>query len=306
MPTRIASLLPDATEILCALGRGKLIVGVSHECAFPPEIVGRPVLTEPRDSPESAEAGADDATAPLVRSGLSVYAVKGDALRNARPELIVTRDRSAACAASQADLQRAVSDWLGYAVGIVSIDPRRVDDVPTSIQQVAHAVRADFQGQELLEGMRKQLEFIRERATHARGHPRVVCIQGIEPLTVAGNWIPELVELCGGTYGLVPPGEPDRSIDWGDLVAYQPEVVILMPRGLTLARTRQQRQRLTERPEWAQLPAVPNRRVYSADGTAYLHRAGPRIADGATLLAGLIQPSLFASRIPVGSYELVR
>lgn len=306
MPSRIASLLPAATETLCTLGRAELIVGVSHECTFPAEIVGRPVLTEPRGDSDSPGSGTDDVTAHLIQTGLSVHAIKADALRAAHPDFIVTHDRSEACAASSAEVERALCDWLGYPISILWLKPCRLGDLLADIQRVAAAARCDFQGRVLLEEVQAKLDAIRERADRVRNHPRVACIQWMEPLTVAGNWVPELVELCGGSYGLVQPGEPARTIEWHELLAYEPEVVILMPSGLTLAQTRRERSCLTGRPEWAQLPAVRNKRVYSADGTAYLYRAGPRIADGAALLAGLIQPSFFASQIPIGSYELVR
>jgi iron complex transport system substrate-binding protein len=306
MPARIASLLPAATETLCALGRAELIVGVSHECTCPPEISGRSVLTKPRGNPENLDGGAGDITASLIQAGLSVHAIKEDALRTAHPDLIVTRSRSEAGAVSLAEVERAVGGWLGYPISILWLNPCRLDDLLGDVRRVAAAVRCDLQGRVLLEEVQAKLNVIRERATRVRSHPRVVCIQCMEPLTVAGEWVPELVELCGGSYGLAQAGQSAITIGWDELLAYGPEVVILMPKGLTLAQTRRERSCLTNRPEWAQLPAVRNKRVYSADGTAYLYRAGPRIGDGAELLAGLIQPSFFASRIPVGSYELVR
>jgi iron complex transport system substrate-binding protein len=306
MPARIASLLPAATETLCALGRAELIVGVSHECTFPPEIAGRAVLTEPRGNLEGLNGGAGEFTASLIQSGLSVHAIKEDALRAVHPDLIVTHERAEICAVSLAEVERAVGGWLGYPISILWLKPCRLDDLLADVRRVAAAVRCDLQGRVLLEEVQAKLNVIRERATRVRSHPRVACIQCMEPLTLAGNWVPELVALCGGSYGLVRAGEPAMTIDWSELLAYGPEVVILMPNGLTLAQTRRERSCLTARPGWAQLPAVRNKRVYSADGTAYLYRGGPRIGDGAALLAGLIQPSFFASRIPVGSYELVR
>jgi len=306
MPTRIASLLPAATQILCALGRADLIVGVSHECSFPPEIAGRPVLTGPRQEVEDASAHLGGPPDRLVPAALSIYAIEEDALRGVHPDLIVTRDRSEDRGIPPADLKRAVCDWLGLSVDVLLLRAVCLAEVFGDMERLARATRCEFQGQALVTEMRERLEEIRKRAERVRSHPRVACIESIEPLKVAGNWIPELVELCGGTYGLVRPGEPARAIDWTELIADRPEVVILMPLGLTLKQTRRQRSRLTDRPEWRQMPAVLNKRVYSADGSAYLHHAAPRLADGASLLAGLIQPSFFASRIPVGSYELVR
>lgn len=305
MPSRIASLWAAATDILCAFGRGDLIVGVSHECVCPPEIVGCPVLTEPRTHADRWTPAAT-ATESLMRLGVSIHAVREKELRDVRPDLVVTRDAAEKCGVTLAEVEGALHAWLGYSAALVSLRATRLDGVLDDIRRLASATRCEFQGRVVCEGIERALHTIRERATRVRAHPRVACIEEMDPLTLAGDWIPDLVALCGGTYGLVPPGTPAQVVDWNDLVAYEPEVVILMPRGLTLAETRRARVQITARSEWLELPAVRNKRVYSVDATTYLYRPGPRIAEGAALLAGLIQPSFFASRIPVGSYELVR
>jgi iron complex transport system substrate-binding protein len=306
VPTRIASLLPSATEIVCSLGRTELLVGVSHDCNFPPEIVGRPVLTEPGPGIEQDAEDTDDAIGHLVRRSLSALRIREEALRAARPDLIVTQDRCEVCQISIAELTEAVRAWLDSEVEIVSLKPSRLEAVFAGVLRVASTIRRESQGRVLVNNMREQLSEIRQRAARARNRPRVACIQWVEPLMLAGNWIPDLVELCGGEYGLLEPGKPSTVIEWSDLLSYQPEALIIIPCGVTVRETHHNWwPMMTGRPEWAELTAVRNKRVYSADADAYLNRPGPRLVDGALLLAGLIQPSFFASRIPPGSYEHV-
>lgn len=305
IPPRIASLLPSATEIVCALGLAGNIVGVSHECDYPPHIVGRPVLTEPKIDPRGTSAAIDAAVRDLVRDGLSVYRIKEDMLRAVRPQLIVTQEQCEVCAVSFADVQRATATWLGADTTIVSLKPNLLADVIDDIERVAAAAQCAPAGAELVARMRQRLDAIRERAQFVHSRPRVACIEWLDPLMVAGNWVPELVELGGGTYDFVPAGTHSKTITWEDLVAARPEVVILMPCGFTLEQTRRELPALTSHREWQALPAVRDRRAYSVDGNAYLNRPGPRIVESAELLAGLIQPSFFASRIPAGSWEHV-
>jgi iron complex transport system substrate-binding protein len=143
------------------------------------------------------------------------------------------------------------------------------------------------------------------RLRHARSRPRVACIEWLDPLMVAGNWVPELVDLAGGRYELVAPGASSQSIGWDDLIAYAPDVVILMPCGFALGQTRRELPAFTAHPEWQALPAVRHHRAYSVDGNAYLNRPGPRIVDSAELLAALIQPGHCASLLPPASWEHV-
>lgn len=305
MAERIASLLPSATEILCALGLGERIVGVSHECDYPPEVAGRTVLTEPKLDPRGTSMEIDAAVRRLVRDGLSVYRIRDTALRAARPDLIVTQQQCDVCAVSFEEVQDAARTLLDTPVDIVSLQPDRLDDVLDDFTRVARAAGVDEAGTRLVAQSRERLERIRSRLRHARSRPRVACIEWLDPLMMAGNWVPELVELGGGRSDLVAPGSPSPSLGWDDLVDYAPDVVILMPCGFSLEQTRREIPALRARAEWQALPAVRNRRAYSVDGNAYLNRPGPRIVDSAELLAGLIQPGHCASLIPLASWEQV-
>jgi iron complex transport system substrate-binding protein len=297
---RIASLLPSATEIVCALGLADSIVGVSHECDFPPAVVGRPVLTAPKIDPRGSSAAIDAAVQGLVRDGLSVYRIDSEALRAAQPDLIVTQDQCEVCAVSFAEVERAVQAVLDAPARIVSLRPSRLDDVLDDFARVADAAGVPDAGVQLIAASRARLERIRTAVAPARSRPRVACIEWIDPLMVAGNWVPELVELGGGTYELVAAGAHSPRIGWEALAAAQPDVVIVMPCGFALAQTRRELPALTARAEWRALPAVRNGRAYAIDGNAYVNRPGPRLVDSAELLAGLIQPGFCASLMPPG------
>jgi iron complex transport system substrate-binding protein len=302
---RIASLLPSATEIVAALGLADRIVGVSHECDYPPEIIGRPVLTEPKLDPRGTSAEIDAAVRRLVRDGLSVYRIREEALRAAQPDLIVTQEQCEVCAVSVHEVEEAARTLLGAAVTIVSLKPNRLDEVFDDFVRVAAAAGVEDAGARLVADGRARLARLRERLMPARSRPRVACIEWLDPLMVAGNWVPELVDLAGGRYELAAAGAHSPTMRWDDLVASAPDVVILMPCGFTLAQTRRELPQLVARPEWRALPAVRNGRSYAVDGNAYLNRPGPRLVDSAELLAGLIQPGYCAPLIPPGSWERV-
>lgn len=304
-PARIASLLPSATEIVAALGLAERIVGVSHECDYPPEIVGRPVLTEPKLDPRGHSAAIDAAVRRLVRDGLSVYRIREDALRAAQPDLIVTQDQCEVCAVSAPEVEAAARALLGEHVTIVSLRPTSLEDVFADVMRVAVAAGVEAAGSALVESGRARLARLRDRLVAARSRPRVACLEWLDPLMVAGNWIPELVERAGGQSDLVAPGAHSPTITWDDLLAAAPDVVIVMPCGFTLDQTRRELPQLVARPEWQALPAVRNGRAYVADGNAYLNRPGPRLVDSTELLAGLIQPGYCASLLPPGSWERI-
>lgn len=305
MKHRIATLLPSATEIACALGLADRLVGISHECDYPPEIRHLPALTRAKIDPRGRSVEIDAQVRDLVRDGLSVYTVLEDELRAAAPDLIVTQDQCEVCAVSLAEVQECARRILGADVEVLSLSPNTLDDILADFTRFAEVVGCEDAGRALVADARRRLDAIAGGARRARTAPRVACIEWIEPLMVAGNWVPELVRLCGGIYEHAEPGEHSKTLDWQALTDFAPDVVLIMPCGFDLAQTRRELPALRENPAWAALPAVRNRRVYSVDGNAYLNRPGPRIIDSAEIVAGIVQPDLFASSIPAGSYERV-
>ncbi len=302
---RIVSLLPSATEIVCALGLGESLVGVSHECDWPPEIVGLPVVTEAKIDVTQGSADIDVAVRELVSEGLSVYRIRTDVLAELKPDLIVTQEQCDVCAVSYNEVVQATRELLRQPAAIVSLKPVVLRDIFSDFERVAEATDRAPAGRSLVAAIEQRFEHIRERSSRVRSRPRVVCIEWLSPLMTAGNWVPELVTMAGGAYNCGAPGELSATIGWDKLREEAPDVIIVMPCGFKLPQTERELPELTRRPEWQALPAVRNRRVYAIDGNSYVNRPGPRIAESGELLAGLIQPGFFASLIPPQSYTRV-
>jgi iron complex transport system substrate-binding protein len=302
---RIVSLLPSATEIVCALGLKDSLVGVSHECDWPPEVVGLPVVTQPKIDVAQDSAQIDAAVRALVRDGLSVYRIRTDILAELKPDVIVTQDQCDVCAVSYGEVVAATRGLLGQSARIVSLAPVVLEDILSDIQRVAQAVGCAPVGHDLVSAIQRRFDHIRHRAERVHSRPRVACIEWLSPLMAAGNWVPQLVTMAGGQYDFRAPGEPSTTMDWAQLRQVAPDVIIVMPCGFKLAQTERELPALIKAPDWSGLPAVRNGRVYAIDGNSYVNRPGPRIAESAELLAGLIQPGYFASLIPPQSYMRV-
>jgi iron complex transport system substrate-binding protein len=299
---RIVSLLPSATEIVYALGAGASLVGVSHECDFPPAARALPALTRPKIRVDAPSAAIDRDVRALVARGLSVYEIDVARLGALAPDVIITQQHCEVCAVSFAEVQAAAAEVLGPAVTIVSLAPNALADVWRDIERVGAVLGRERESAALVESARARLAAL-ARATNAVARPVVACIEWLDPPMAAGNWVPELVAIAGGCYPFAAPGAPSFTISWQSLVDARPEVVVLMPCGFTIAQTRRELASVTARPEWRALPGVVAGRASIVDGNAYLNRPGPRLVESAEILAGLIQPETCAGRIPAGAHE---
>jgi iron complex transport system substrate-binding protein len=290
---RIVTLLPSATEIVCALGFEDQIVGRSHECDFPPSVTRLPALTEAKFNPEGTSAEIDRRVKKIVADALSVYRVDAARLRELRPDVIVTQSQCEVCAVSERDVEAAVAEWLGARPRIVSLAPYSLDDVFTDMQRVADALGASARGVELVASLRARMSAIAEKARAARSRPGVATVEWIDPLMAAGNWMPTLVEMAGATNLFGKPGEHSPWMKFEELAAKDPDVILISPCGFNMTRAAQDLPALTNRSEWPKLKAVRNRRVFIADGNQYFNRPGPRIAESLEILAEIVHPELF-------------
>jgi iron complex transport system substrate-binding protein len=290
---RIVSLLPSTTEIACALGFEAALVGRSHECDHPPGVVRLPALTEPKLDAAAPSREIDSRVKSLVRDGLSVYRVDALRLRALRPDVILTQDHCEVCAASLADVEAALASWLGAAPVLVSLDPRTLGGVLASVMQVANALGAAERGRELAAELSARIAELAERAQAQPVRPRVACIEWIDPLMAAGNWMPELVTLAGGTSLFGAIGAHSPWLEWDALRAADPDVIAVMPCGFGLARTRAELGPLLGQPGFAELRAVRERRVYLADGHRFLNRPGPRLVESLRILCEILHPDAF-------------
>ena len=290
---RIVTLLPSATEIVCALGFEAELVGRSHECDYPPSVGRLPALTEAKFNPEGTSAEIDQRVKKIVADALSVYRVDAPKLRELRPDVIVTQSQCEVCAVSESDVEAAVAEWLGKRPRIVSLAPYGLDDVFTDMQRVADALGASARGVELVARLRQRLAAIAGKARDASLRPGIATIEWIDPMMAAGNWMPTLVEMAGGTNLFGTAGEHSPWMKFDDLAAKDPDVILISPCGFNMDRAAKDLPALTKHAEWPRLKAVRNRQVFMADGNQYFNRPGPRIAESLEILAEIVHPELF-------------
>jgi iron complex transport system substrate-binding protein len=292
---RIVSLIASATEIVCALGFRDRLVGRSHECDFPDDVLELPALTAPKFKVEGTSAEIDARVREIVRDGLSVYRVDGEALKALEPDVIVTQDHCEVCAVSLSDVEAATCTWTGRPVEIVSLRPDSLADVYADIGRVARALGAAEAGQRLVNDLQGRLGAVATRVA-GRARPRVAFIEWVEPLMAGGNWMPELIETAGGRNLFGEAGRHSDWMQWNELAAADPEVIVVGPCGYGLERCLEELPLLQAKPGWAGLAAVRHGRVYFADGNAYFNRPGPRLAESAEMLVEMIHPEVAEPR----------
>jgi iron complex transport system substrate-binding protein len=287
---RIASLLPSATEIVCALGFEAALVGRSHECDYPDSVGGLPVLTQAKLDVHSSSAEIDQRVKQLVSQGLSVYCVDAELLQGLEPSVILTQDQCEVCAASPRDIEAALGTWLATPPRVVSLSPSTLEDVWNDIRRVARVLAAPQRGEDVTAAINQRIAEISKRVRGRAVLPSVACIEWIDPLMAAGNWIPELVTLAGGRPVVGEVGTDSPWLDWEELHAVDPDVIIVMPCGFDLDRTGRELEPLRANPIWTGLRAVGEGRVYLTDGSQYFNRPGPRLIDSLEILSQILHP----------------
>ena len=290
---RIVSLLPSATEIVCALGCGEQLVGRSHECDFPSEIRGLPAGTESKLDPKRSSADIDRQVKSLLQDALSIYRIDTEQLRAWRPDVILTQAQCEVCAVSLLEVEQAVANLAGGKPKVVSLSPQRLVDVWGNVLTVAEALGVAERGKTLVKQLKNRVVDVIAKAALVKRRPSVACIEWLEPLMAAGNWVPELVELAGGSNLFGEAGNHSPWLNWEALQEHNPEIIVAMPCGFDLARTREELPALVRRPGWAKLRAVRAGRVYLADGSQFFNRPGPRLVESLEMLGEMFHPQLF-------------
>ena len=286
---RVVSLLASATEIVDALGCADRLVGRSHECDFPAAVERLPICTAPKFAVEGRGRDIDRRLRAIVEEALSVYRVDGERLRDLAPDLIITQSQCEVCAVTERDLDEAVRSWVEGRPRIVSLKPNALADIWDDVARVAAALGVQDRGAEVLARWRGRMD---AAAAGVAGEPRpsVVCLDWIDPLMAAANWMPELVTMAGGRDLFGEAGAPAQWIDFADLAAADPDIIVVMPCGFDLARTAEEMPALSERPEWPSLRAVREGRVFLADGNRYFNRSGPRLVESLEMLTEMLHP----------------
>ncbi len=278
---------------MCALGFENELVGRSHECDYPAGVAKLPALTEPKFRVEGTSAEIDLRVKQIVGDALSVYRVDAARLRELRPDVIVTQSQCEVCAVSEREVEAAVAQWLGVQPRVVSLAPYALADVFTDLKRVAKALGAAERGDTLEAQMRARMDAIAARANSLDTRPRFACIEWIDPMMSAGNWMPELAAMAGGDNLFGRAGEHSPWMKLEELAAADPEVIMISPCGFNIARTLTELPALTRHAQWSKLRAVRERRVFIADGNQYFNRPGPRLVESLEILAELLHPEAF-------------
>ena len=297
--TRVVSLLPSCTEIVCGLGMQALLVGRSHECNHPAEITGLPVCTRSRIHADAPSAAIDREVKQRLKDALSLYEIDVPMLRRLRPDVVLTQAQCEVCAVSLPGVEAALAAEIGFQPRIISLSPKRFTDLWIDLRQVAEAVGVADSGREYLQSLKTRVADVIVRVFQLAKRPGVVCLEWLDPLMAAGNWIPDIVELAGGTNLLSAGGAHSPWVDWAAVSKADPDVIVVMPCGFDIARTRRELATLTGLPGWGQLRAMQDKRVFLVDGDAFFNRPGPRLVDSVEMLAEVFHPVLF----PKPAYE---
>lgn len=300
---KICSLLPSATEILFALGLGDEVAGVSHECDFPPEARSKPILIKSRITHTESAAAIDKQVREFLARGESLYSVDFELLRTIEPDLIVTQDLCHVCAATPDDLGAALAH-LGRQPHVVALNPHSLADVCADIRTVGEATGRAERAHQVMAEFERTVANV-ERSVAGFDRPRVLCLEWLDPPYVAGHWVPEMVERAGGIDVLGQPGKPSFRVDWETALAMQPEVIVIMPCGYSLAAAEAEFRALPLPRGWNELPAVRDGRVYVVQASGYFSRPGPRLAAGLKILASAFHGTNEAQGPPVENERLL-
>jgi iron complex transport system substrate-binding protein len=298
---RIVSLLPSATEILFALGLDQQIVGVSHECDFPPAARSKTVVIHSRIPKNASPSEIDRLVREFSAHGESVYSVDAEALHSLSPDLIVTQDLCHVCAASPEDLAAVLTNFESKPE-VLSLNPLDLGDVWRDILLVGEQTFHPHAAEKLIESIGEKLGVLEQKIQSAddkqqgADRPAVAFLEWLQPIYAGGHWVPGMIDFAGGRDVFGEPSRPSFRVTLDDVVAAQPDVLIAAPCGYTAAQAREEYSSIDFAVGWQDIPAVRNGRVYALDASNYFSRPGPRLVIGLEILAKLLHPAIEVSR----------
>lgn len=288
---RIISLLPAATEILNALGAINLLVGRSHECDFPKGLEHVPVCTSSTIHNDMSSDAIDASVRKSIEDAVSLYNVDFDLIKSLNPDIIITQDQCEVCAVSSDDLLRSMHQRLDKELQIISLKPKSLEDVLSDIQMIAGIL--EIESDALMEELNDRVDIVKHKIKHVKYRPEIFCMEWMKPLMSAGHWTPELIEYAGGIPVISKAFEKSKYIQWEELLAADPDGIIIAPCGFSMERTKEELKVLQENPNWQKLKAVEKGHVFIADGNQYFNRSGPRLVDTLEIIAEILQVNQF-------------
>jgi iron complex transport system substrate-binding protein len=290
---KIVSLLPSATEIVYALGLGDDLMAVTDECDFPEEATKKPVVSRsalPSGRPLSARE-IDDAVRERMGQQQPLYLLDRALIQRIQPDVILAQDLCRVCAVPSGQVKDALED-LGVDAKVLSLDPNTLDEIIESIVIAGRMLEREERAQELADALRARVDAVRRTALRLPSI-RVLTVEWSDPPFAGGHWVPDMVEVAGGTNLVTAKGEPSRRMTWREAADAIPEVVVFMPCGYYLEEAEEEAHRLYENPDFAATPAAREGAVFAVDASAYFSRPGPRIVDGLEIMAWAIHPDAF-------------
>jgi iron complex transport system substrate-binding protein len=293
-PMRICSLLPSATEIVCALGAQTQLVGVTHECDFPPSAASIRGITRSNIPAGYSSAQIDAAVSESLNSSGSLYELDLHALEELQPDLLITQRLCDVCAVAFDRVQTAAEN-LSSRPRVLNLEPSSLSDILHSIQMVGDAIGRRPAAEALVSALQQRIDAVRAITQNLSNRPRVFCMEWVDPPFCGGHWMKELVYLAGGRDDLATDGRPSRRIDWQRVLDLSPEIIVLTCCGFDLARCSAEAPILAGFEGVHRLPAATSGRIFATDGSAYFSRPGPRIVDSLEILAHIVHPELFAA-----------
>jgi iron complex transport system substrate-binding protein len=307
MPTlqRIVSFLPSATEMACALGLSDQLVGITHECDYPPSVRDKPIVVRSAISMETmTQAEIDKTVSERLHSGHSLYEVDEKLLLELAPDLILTQDLCQVCAPSGNEVTQALNA-LPRKPEILWLTPKSLQQIEGNLRAIGEATGRSVRAEQLIASDRSILDHIAETARQLGSRPRVFCMEWLDPIYCSGHWVPEMVTIAGGVDHLGHEGADSVRLAWEDVLAWKPEVLVMMPCGFRLEQVLEIAPQLCARPGWRDLPAVQRGQVYAVDANSYFARPGPRVIEGTQLLAHILHPEVFPWVGPADAYKRV-
>ena len=300
---KIYSFLPSATEIVYSLGLGDQLCGVTHECDYPPEARKKPVVVQSLiDTSKLNQKEIDERVVESMNHGHGLYRINREILERNKPDLVITQELCDVCSVSLKDVLKTVHE-LSKECKVISLTPKGLEGVLEDIITVGRACGVEEEAMRKVDTFRQRIAEVQQRARNLK-KPRVFCMEWFDPVFASGHWVPEMVNICGGTDQLGRAGQDSRRIRWEDVVSYNPDILILMPCGFNLERTIEDLPLLQKLKGWDTLDAAKNGRVYATDSSSYYSRSGPRLIDGLEMMAKIIHPEVFGRDLPAGACTL--
>jgi iron complex transport system substrate-binding protein len=289
---RICSLLPSATEMVFALGMGDSLVGVTHECDYPPEAARIPQVTSSNIPPGLSSEEIDRMVSSNLATQGTLYELNRDLLEELAPDLILTQRLCDVCAVAF-DRVQEVAASLSSKPRVVNLEPHSLEDILDNIQLVGSLLNVPERAEELVASSRRRIASIEEKTSSLTHRPRVFCMEWVNPPYCGGHWMKRLVDIAGGVDELANPDRPSYRIEWKRILEFAPEIMVLTCCGYKLPKVEQEARGLAQFERFYDMPAVKNNRVYATNGSDYFSRPGPRIVDSLEILAHLVHPEIF-------------